>query len=79
MFKIVWGKLVAISHIELAVEFHPVKTERVKECGQSLHQQKYGHRHHGKGTKHRPQEDAPDIGHVKSQTEAEQHAPQYLR
>lgn len=25
MFKIVWGKLVAISHIELAVEFHPMK------------------------------------------------------
>lgn len=56
-----------------------MKTERVKECGQSLHQQKYGHRHHGKGTKYRPQEDAPDIGYVKSQAEAEQHAPQYLR
>lgn len=37
MFKIVWGKLVAISHVELAVEFHPVKIKLGIGHWQHLH------------------------------------------
>lgn len=32
-----WGELVAITFIELVLELHPVKPQRVKECAQGLH------------------------------------------
>lgn len=32
-----WCKLVTIAFVELILELHPVKPQRVKECTQSLH------------------------------------------
>ena len=39
-----WGELVTIAFIELVLELHPVKPQRVKECTLDLHNKQDTHR-----------------------------------
>ena len=39
-----WGELVTIAFIEVVLELHPVKPQRVKECTPGLHKKQDTHR-----------------------------------